>query len=101
MRSCILVFCVLLSFGVSLAVPAEDVPETPYDESEAVPYEGTPAFSSVVPLAAARTTQAEPTSLHHKLGAASLFTLARVRDVGAVRPTAVRISLVLLCILLC
>jgi hypothetical protein len=50
----ILVFCVLLGFGVSLAVPAEDAPETAYDESEALLYEGTPLFSIVVPLASAR-----------------------------------------------
>ena len=64
-RCSIFVFCVLLGFGVSLAVPAEDVPETAYDESEALPYEGTPLFSIVVPLVAARTTQAVPSSLHH------------------------------------
>ena len=45
----ILVLCVLLCFGASLAFPAEDVPETAYDESEALPYEGTHLFSIVVP----------------------------------------------------
>jgi hypothetical protein len=58
-RSSILILCVLLAFGVSLAVPAEDVPETAYDESEALPYEETPLFSIVVPLVAARTAKAE------------------------------------------
>ena len=43
-RPCfILILFVLLGFGVSLAVPAEDVPETAYDESEALPFEDTPA----------------------------------------------------------
>jgi len=32
----------------SFAVPTEDVPETPYDESEALPYEATPLFSIVL-----------------------------------------------------
>ena len=59
-RPCsILVLCVLLGFGVSLAVPAEDLPETAYDESEALPYEGTPVFSFVVPQASARIAKAE------------------------------------------
>ena len=101
-RPCsILVLCVLLGFGASLAVPAEDVPETAYDESEALPYEGAPLFSIVVPLGAARTTQAVPNSLHHKLGTPSLFALARVRNTNANRATDARISLALLCTLLC
>ena len=97
----ILVLCVLLCFGASLAFPAEDVPETAYDESEALPYEGTHLFSIVVPLGAARTTQAVPISLHPRLGAPSLFTLARVRDTNANRATDTRISLALFCTLLC
>jgi len=97
----VLVLCVLLGFGVSLAVPAEDVPETAYDESEGLPYEGTPLFSIVAPLAAARTTQAVPSSLHPRLGAPCLFTRARVRDTDAHRSTDLRTSLALLCTLLC
>jgi len=101
-RPCsILVLFVLLTFGVSLAVPAEDVPETAYDESEALPYEGTPVFSSVVPLGAARTTQAVPSSLHPGLGAPSLFAPALVRDTDANRAADTRVSLALLCTLLC
>ena len=42
-------FCVVLFvasvLGLSLMVPAEDVPETAYDESEALLYESTPSFS--------------------------------------------------------
>lgn len=43
-RSALVVFGI---FAVSLyvVIPAEDVPETTYDESEALPYEGTPPFS--------------------------------------------------------
>ena len=101
-RPCfVLILFVLLGFGVSLAVPAEDVPETAYDESEALPYEGTPLFSIVVPLAAGRTTQAVPSSLHPRLGAPSLFTPARIRDTDANRAADTRISLALLCTLLC
>jgi hypothetical protein len=97
----VLVLCVLLGFGVSLAVPAEDVPETAYNESEGLPYEGAPLFSGVVSLVAARTTQAVSNSLDRRLDAPSLFAPARVRDTDANRATDTRISLALLCTLLC
>jgi hypothetical protein len=59
-RSCsILVLCVLLGFGVPLAAPAEDVPETPYDESEALPYDITRLFSIVPPQASGWKAKAE------------------------------------------
>jgi hypothetical protein len=96
----ILILFVLLGFSLSLTVPAEDVPETVYDESEGLPYEGTPLFSIVAPLAAARTTQALPNSLHPRLGAPSPFPSASVRDTGANRRADVRSSLALLCTLL-
>ena len=32
-------------FGVSLLLPAQDILETPYDESESLPLENTPVFS--------------------------------------------------------
>jgi len=56
---CALVLFLLLAFGLSLAVPAEDVPETPYDESEALPYEGTPPFSLAVPQPSGWIAKAE------------------------------------------
>jgi hypothetical protein len=99
--SSILVVFVLLAFGLSLAVPAEDVPETGYDESEALPYESTPLSSIVVPLAAAPTTQAVPNFLHHKLGVPCRFSSARVSDTEAKGATDTRISLALRCTLLC
>jgi hypothetical protein len=101
-RHCsVLILFVLLGFGVPLAVPADDVPETAYDESEALPYEGTPLFSIVVQLTAARTSQAVPNSLHHKLVAPSPLIPAHVRDTVANRSADARISLALLCALLC
>jgi hypothetical protein len=96
----LLVLFVLLAFGASLAVPAEDIPETPYDESESVPYQVTPLFSIVALLVASRTTQAPLRSLDLKLGAPSLFPSARVRDTDAHRSDT-RISLALFCTLLC
>jgi hypothetical protein len=59
-RPCsILILCVLLGFGVSLAVQAEDVPETAFDESEGLPYEDTPLFSIVGSQASARLAKAK------------------------------------------
>jgi len=97
----ILVLFVLLAFGASLAVPAEDIPETPYDESESVPYQGTPLSSIVALPVASRTTQAPLRSLDLKLGAPSPFPSARVRDTDAHRSADARISLALFCTLLC
>jgi hypothetical protein len=47
------VFLVILTFGLSLAVVPEDVAETAFDESETQPYERTPLLSIVVTQAAA------------------------------------------------
>jgi len=55
----LLILFELLGFGVSLAVPAEDLPETSYDESEVLPYEGTPLFSISLPQASGRIAKDE------------------------------------------
>jgi hypothetical protein len=96
-----LVFLLLLGIGVSLAVCAEDLPETAYDESEGLPYEGTPPFSIMVPLVAVRTTQEKECPFHLKREVPSLFTPARIHDTDANRFAEARVSLALLCILLC
>jgi hypothetical protein len=85
-----IILLVSLTVGLSLAVPPEDVPETVYDESETLPYKSSPRVSIVVPLGAARTTQVAPSSSHHKLVAPSPFLSAHAR-----------LSLALLCTLLC
>lgn len=46
-----------LAVGLSLAIPAEDVPETAYDESESLPCETAPIFSIEPPQTLARITQ--------------------------------------------
>jgi hypothetical protein len=51
-----LVLFLLVGFCAFLAVPAEDVPETPYDESEAMPYEDTAQFSIIEETAAVTAT---------------------------------------------
>ena len=96
----VLIIFVLLAFGVSLAVPAEDVPETAYDESEALPFEGVPLFSIALRQVAART-QVPVSSGHLKLVTPSPFTLAHVRDTSADRSVDQRALLALLCNLRC
>ena len=49
-----LVLLIAVVLGLSVAVPAEDVPETAYDESESLPYESTSVFSIAVPKAVAQ-----------------------------------------------
>ena len=57
---CALVLLAAFSLSLSFAVPVEDVLETDYDESEPVPYESTPLFSTALPQAA-RALQFSPT----------------------------------------
>jgi len=42
-----------ITLGLSLALPGVDAPETPYDESESLPYENTSAFPGVLPVSPA------------------------------------------------
>lgn len=60
----ILVLFVALVLYISLASPAEDLPETAYDESEVLPYECTPLFSGVAMQQYARAPQSAPESSH-------------------------------------
>jgi hypothetical protein len=96
----VLIIFVLLALGVSLAVPAEDIPETAYDESEALPFEGVPLFSIPLPRVAART-QMPLSSGHLKLVTPSPFTPAHVRDTSADRSVDQRALSALLCNLRC
>jgi len=98
---CTVLFLMVLTLGVSLGLPAEDVMDAVYDESEAVPYEVIPPASIVVSPLSAKTTQAVPDSLDQKLGVPSRFPSARARDTDAHRAASIRVSLALLCTLLC
>ena len=55
-----LVCLLLLGFSVSLTVPVADNPETEYEESETLPFEATPLFTTVVQRASVRIAEAEP-----------------------------------------
>jgi hypothetical protein len=50
---------VALVLGASFAIPAEDVPETAYDESESLPCERTPVFSITVSESVAEAPAAQ------------------------------------------
>jgi hypothetical protein len=95
------VFLIILALGLPLGFLPEDVPETAYDESEALPYEGTPLFSIVVVQVATRTTQEPLSFLHRNPGAPSLFSRTRIPDTNAKRSAVVRVSSALLCTLRC
>jgi hypothetical protein len=58
--SSVFVLFALLAFGASLAVLAEDIPETAYDESESLPYEMTPPLSGDFAQESAPTLQVVP-----------------------------------------
>jgi len=58
----ILILFALVGLCVSLGFPAEDVLETTYDESEALPYETPPLYLAVAPQAAARIARVELSS---------------------------------------
>jgi hypothetical protein len=55
-----LVLLAIFALSISFAIPTEDVPETPYDESEALPYEMTPPFSGDLVQASAPSLQVVP-----------------------------------------
>jgi hypothetical protein len=97
----VIVFVMLLSLGVSLGLPAEDVLDSVYDESEALPCEGTPLFSIVLSPVAAHKAQEPLSALHGVPRIPSPFTLVSVRRAGTHRSTYARTSLALLCTLLC
>ena len=93
-----LIFIVLLALGLFVAVPAQDVPETAYDESEGVPYESTPMSAEVMPQPA---TQAAPSALHIQLATLSQTTAKGINSTDANRSAEGRVALALLCALLC
>jgi len=55
-----LVFLVVLILGLSPAVPAEDLPDTAYDESETQPYESNVPISNLMAQTASATQTALP-----------------------------------------
>jgi hypothetical protein len=78
-----LVLLATFALNVSFAIPAEDVPETAYDESESLPYEMAPLFSADLVQESSPILQFVPTGLgelvsapRHALGLAEWRELA-------------------------
>lgn len=99
-RSAVLFF-VLLVFGLSLAVPAEDVPETAYDESGASPYLSTPLFSNLISQATTLVTGTLRSAAGLRPGTLSRFAIARITGTDRHRSAKARVVRALLCTLLC
>jgi len=83
---CILVVLATLALCLSFAVPAEDDPETAYDESESLPYEMTPLLPGNIVQESAPARQVVPIVLsdlfsmpRHALGRAGCRKLAAHR----------------------
>jgi len=53
----LVVFVAIVTMGLSLTILPEDAVETAYDESETLPYEGPPPFSSALLKSLAGTPQ--------------------------------------------
>jgi|SRR3974390_3107917 len=88
----------LLFLAFSLALPAEDLPETTYDESEGLFYEGSPLISNLGSQPAASTTRFSPPT---KFATPSIRPPIADRSIQAGRSTQAQAALALLCILLC
>ena len=68
MRESLLTLLLLAAFGLSFAIPVEDDPETPYQESEQLPYECTPLFSIEVQESARAPGALLKSSCYFQLG---------------------------------
>ena len=96
-----LLFFVLLALGLFWTVPAEDLPETAYDESEVLPFEGAPLVLDVMPQATASTNEAESGALRGQSAMSCRATHTRIAGTEAHRSAEARVALALLCTLLC
>jgi hypothetical protein len=96
-----LLFFVVLVLGLSLTVPAADLTETAYDESDALPYEGTPLISDVMTQAAASATEVERDALRRQLAAPFRVALRRSKGTDVRRSAEAPVALALLCTFLC
>jgi len=96
-------FVVVLAIGLGLflAVPAEDIPETAFDESETAACESTPLFSIVLPRAAAPKARDVRGAADLRYDSLSALTLTRVNGKDATRSPNAGESLALLSTLRC
>lgn len=79
----VLVLFIALVVSLSFAVPVEDVPETPYDESESLPYESAPVVCIAAPEAIAQSPAVPLRAPRFRLGSLEpLGARQIVRDTG-------------------
>jgi hypothetical protein len=101
-----LVFFALLVLGFSPAFPAEDLPDTAYDESETQPYESSPSISSLMAQTPSATqtalseTQAVRNALRLQTSTPFLLSAKPVTRTDAPRFTEARSLLAQVCTLL-
>ena len=93
-------FVVLLVMGLSLAVPAEDLAETAYDESEALPYESAPQISDTMLQPTASAAEAMPGARRRELATPSQGMAMPIDGADAHRFAQAQGTLALLCTLL-
>lgn len=91
------VFLMIFGLGMSLGLAAQDVLERVYDESETLPFEMIVHFSIALRPMVARAPQEAPLGLI----VPSWSSAARACDADAQRSGDTRVSLALLCTLLC
>lgn len=96
-----IVFLVVLTLGLSLAVLPEDVAETAFDESETMPFEGAPLFSLVTPRAMAPGRQDARRAIGYRSCALSQLSSLHLNDDGVVQSGQARSALALCCALRC
>jgi hypothetical protein len=68
---CAALLLTIVALGVSLGLPAEDVLEVVYDESEPMPYEAIVGFSVVLPQTSAPIAKASTESPVPRIGSSA------------------------------
>ena len=97
----ILAFLAVLFLGLFLVVPAEDLTETAYDESETRPCEQTPLTSDLLPSATASAMQRRESPTDCQSPGLYRATATRTDERDRHRSADERVALALLCTLLC
>ena|SRR5271165_890884 len=97
----VLILCVLIVFGMSLAVPCEDLSETGYGEYETAPYASTVMIADVIPQASDLAQRVPRRPRHRQSTALPLAIAGRNRGSSAPSIAASRVALVLHGTLLC
>jgi len=96
-----LVLFAVLGLTLFLVIPAEDLSETAYDESELLPYETTPATANLIAQLAASVIQRVPSARAISSQFYPAFTPGSPTPQASIAQRETRPAFALLCILLC